>query len=104
MNNCISTNQAIKYEFETRFLVDDLRENWAQDIPVMAKLSSQRLRADIEVNQVDEAITLLGEMRDDFEHPLNQSANISDFDLEESPEEWTKFQSLIDEIILNLAN
>jgi hypothetical protein len=70
---------------------------------MMATSAARRIRADIESNQVDEAIMLLGEMRDNFEHPLNQSANISDFDLEESPEEWTKFQSLLNTIILNLA-
>jgi hypothetical protein len=103
MSNYISPKQAIKYEFETRFLVNELGKDWAQDIPMMATSASRRIRADIESNQVDEVIKLLGEMRDKFEHPLNQSANISDFDLEESPEEWTKFQSLLNTIILNLA-
>jgi hypothetical protein len=103
MSNCISPKQAIKYEFETRFLVDNLGKDWAQNIPMMAKAAARRIRSDIESNQIDELITLLGEMRDDFEHPLNQSANISDFDLEESPEEWTKFQNLLNTIILNLT-
>jgi hypothetical protein len=71
----------------------------------MAAVTARHLHSGIEDNQIPEAIMLLSLMRDNFEHPLVQSADLSYWiDWEDEPEEWAKFQMLLDQIAINLAS
>ncbi len=101
MSNIIE--QSIKHEFETRYLADEL-ENWEQNVPEMAKFSAQQFRYDVGNDKIEETIKLLRAMRESFDHPLVQAAELSYWiDWEEQPQEWRTFQTLLDEIINNLT-
>jgi hypothetical protein len=103
MSNHSSPEQAIKREFETYYLADELEKDWVKDIPKMAKFTAHNLRSSIGDKQISEAIVLLNLMRNDFEHPLVQAADLSHWtDWEDEPEEWAKFQMLLDQIAINL--
>jgi hypothetical protein len=104
MSNHSSPEQAIKREFETYYLVDELEKDWVKDIPKMAAITAHNLRSGIGDKQIPEAVMLLSSMRDNFEHPLVQAADLSHWtDWEDEPEEWAKFQMLLDQIAIDLT-
>jgi hypothetical protein len=104
MSDYSSPEQAIKQEFETYYLADELEEHWVKDIPNMAAFTANKFRLSVGDNQISETIEILRAMRDDFEHPLVQSADLSSFvEWQEEPEEWKKFQMLLDGIIASLT-
>lgn len=105
MSNHSLPEQVIKREFETYYLADELNQDWAQDIPEMAAITAHHLHSGLGDKQLPETIMILNAMRDDFEHPLVQAADLSHWtDWEEEPEEWAKFQRLLDQIAINLTS
>jgi pentatricopeptide repeat protein len=105
MSKNLEPEQAIRHIFSTQYITDELGHDWVKEIPQMAELSAQKLYSYVGQKRVKEVLSLLKEMRDNFEHPLILDAELSCWvDWEEEPGQWADFQMLLDEIIKNLPS